>query len=62
VLLIVDSIEHDLALCTLPDGRTIDVPLAWLPKDTSPGETRRHKHPAGFDPAQAQLGSTFGLT
>jgi Protein of unknown function (DUF3006) len=38
VLLIVDSIEHDLALCTLPDGRNIDVPLAWLPKDTNPGD------------------------
>ena len=38
MLLIVDSIEHDLALCTLPDGRNIDVPLAWLPKETIPGD------------------------
>jgi Protein of unknown function (DUF3006) len=33
-----DSIEHDLAICTLPDGRNIDVLLAWLPKDTNPGD------------------------
>jgi Protein of unknown function (DUF3006) len=38
VLLIVDSIEHDLAICTLPDGRNIDVPLAWLPEETIPGD------------------------
>jgi hypothetical protein len=38
VLLIVDSIEHDLAICTLPDGRNIDVPLAWLPNDTNRGD------------------------
>jgi Protein of unknown function (DUF3006) len=38
VLLIVDSVEHDLATCTLPDGRTMDVPLAWLPKETRPGD------------------------
>jgi Protein of unknown function (DUF3006) len=38
VQLIVDSIEHDLAICTLPDGRNIDLPLAWLPKDTNPGD------------------------
>jgi hypothetical protein len=38
VQLIVDSIEHDLAICTLPDGRNIDVPLVWLPKDTNPGD------------------------
>ena len=36
--LIADSIEHDLAICTLPDGRNIDVPLAWLPKETIPGD------------------------
>jgi Protein of unknown function (DUF3006) len=38
MLLIVDSIEHDLAICTLPDGRNIDVLLAWLPKDTNLGD------------------------
>jgi Protein of unknown function (DUF3006) len=38
VLLIVDSIEHDLAICTLPDGRNIDVPFAWLPTETIPGD------------------------
>ena len=36
--LIVDSLEHDLAICTLPDGRNIDVPLAWLPKETISGD------------------------
>jgi hypothetical protein len=38
VLLIVDSIEHDLATCALMDGRNIDVPLAWLPFETRPGD------------------------
>ena len=37
--LIVDSIEYDLAICILPDGRNIDVPLAWLPKETIPGDS-----------------------
>jgi Protein of unknown function (DUF3006) len=37
-LLIVDSIEHDLATCTLIDGRNIDVPLAWLPKEMILGD------------------------
>ena len=36
--MIVDSIEYDLAICTLPDGCNIDVPLAWLPKETIPGD------------------------
>jgi hypothetical protein len=31
-------LNRDLAICTLPDGRNIDVPLAWLPKDINPGD------------------------
>jgi hypothetical protein len=38
VLLIVDLIEHDLATCTLMDGHSIDVLLAWLPFETRPGD------------------------
>jgi Protein of unknown function (DUF3006) len=37
VQLIVDFIEHDLAICALKDGRNIDVPLTWLHKETNPG-------------------------
>jgi hypothetical protein len=37
-VLIVDSIEHDLAICSMPDGRSLDVPRAWLPEGVREGD------------------------
>jgi Protein of unknown function (DUF3006) len=37
-VLIVESIEPDLANCSMPDGRSLDVPRAWLPEDLREGD------------------------
>jgi hypothetical protein len=37
-VLIVESIEHDLAICSMPDGRPLDVPRAWLPEGLREGD------------------------
>jgi Protein of unknown function (DUF3006) len=37
-VLIVDSIEHDLATCSMPDGRPLDVPRDWLPEGVREGD------------------------
>jgi Protein of unknown function (DUF3006) len=30
--LVIESIESDLAICTLLDGRQLDLPRSWLPE------------------------------
>jgi hypothetical protein len=37
-VLIVEAIEHDLAICSMPDGRSLDVPRAWLPEGLREGD------------------------
>jgi hypothetical protein len=38
MVLVVDGIEADLACCTMPDGRSLDVPREWLPEEVREGD------------------------